>query len=299
MKHLNLVLRILFVLFTISLASCKSVAFYQVYKAVPDNNVSVTSENQMEYEDKNCMISYNLWSDGGNMGFKVFNKTDKDLIVNLDKSFFIRNGEAYSYYQNRIFTHSSSHGLAKSKSASAAKSAQVSNSTAGLDFWGFLSSASSSVAGSISATSSTGHMTSSGQSVAYTEEVQVVIPPRTSKSFYEYNVVDGVYRNCDLLLFPKRKDIKTQLFSKNNSPYIFSNVIAYSLENQEEINIIENEFYISEVTNYPEKEIFEEVDITDCDIKNTFSSSKSKAYYFKRDKITPEGFYFKYVDFRK
>lgn len=299
MKHLNLVLRISLLLFTISLASCKSVAYYQVYKAVPDNSVSVTSNNLMEYEDKNCVISYNLWSDGGNMGFRVFNKTDQDLVINLDKSFFIRNGEAFDYYQNRVFTNSYSEGSSKSKSSAVSASAKASSSTTGLNFWGWLATASGSVANSVGVSNTHSTMSSSGQSVAITEEVLVIIPPKTSKRFYEYNAVDGLYRDCDLLLFPKKRDIKTLRFSRDNSPYIFSNVIAYSLENEDKLNIVENEFYISEVTNYPEKEIFEDIDVSDCDIKDRFSSSKSKAYYFKRDKITPEGFYFKYIDFRK
>lgn len=323
MKQFNLALKISLVLITISLASCKSITYYQVYKAEPDNNVSVTSNNKLEYEDENCRISYNLWSNGGNMGFKIFNKTDKNLIIDLGNSFFIRNGEAYDYYQNRVFTQSSVFGSTKSKSATTAaarseqslKSKQTSTSTTDVTIVAMpsiatgvatqsglstVSSSLSSIFGAVSNTNTSSTMSSTGQSVSFAEVGLVVIPPNTYKYFYEYNIVDGVFRDCDLLLFPKKKDIKTLSFSKSNSPYIFSNIISYSLENQDEVNIIENEFYVSEVTNYPEKEILESVDLNDCDIINRFSSNSQKdtRKYFKRNKVSPDGFYYRYIDFR-
>src|SRR5690554_7809005 len=84
---------------TLLLSSCTT-TFYQVYKAKPIDNLT-TSDSSLVYEDENCMVSYNLWDDGGNVGFKFYNKTDQDIFVNLEESFFIVNGVANDYYKDR------------------------------------------------------------------------------------------------------------------------------------------------------------------------------------------------------
>src|SRR5690554_5373165 len=98
--------------------SCNS-TFYQVYQ-VNTNNDLVTSENNIIFEDSICKVKYNLWSDGGDIGFEFYNKTENELQIHLDKSYFILNGIAYDYYKNRIYAKSTSTGtsLTRSKSSS-------------------------------------------------------------------------------------------------------------------------------------------------------------------------------------
>ena len=72
------------------LASCAETNFYQVYKTnFNDGNLT---KDKIVFEDNNCSVSYNLWSEGGNMGFAMYNKTENYLIVNLAKTFFVLNG---------------------------------------------------------------------------------------------------------------------------------------------------------------------------------------------------------------
>jgi len=44
---------------------------------------------------------------------------------------------------------------------------------------------------------------------------------------------------------------------KDDSPFVFSNRITYRVGDSVEPVQFENEFYVSEITNYPEKEIMD------------------------------------------
>jgi len=96
------------------LTSCATTSFYQVYKAVPTDK-SIKTENYLIYEDDNCKISYNFWGEGGNIGFYIYNKTNENVYLNLEQSFFVLNGIAYDYFKNRVYTHSTSSGSSASK----------------------------------------------------------------------------------------------------------------------------------------------------------------------------------------
>lgn len=91
----------------IAMSSCgvtKKYTFYQVYQATPmDDSHITTSNNGMLYEDENCIISYAFWAKNGNAGFTIYNKTDRVLCIDMNKSFFIRNGEAFNYYPQQGF----------------------------------------------------------------------------------------------------------------------------------------------------------------------------------------------------
>lgn len=296
MKQLNLILKFSFVILAMSMMSCKS-TYYQIYRTVPDGKIKMW-DNELVYEDENCIVSYNLWSNGGNIGFLFHNKTNENIIINLDQSFFVRNGEAFNYYKDRVFTTSYSVGSSKGKSASASKSAHLSHAATGWGFWGGLfETVSASAAASLSATATTFTSASTSSSISFNEQKSVIIPPKTAKRFFEYNIVESVYRDCDLFLFPKKREIRTLSFSENESPYVFSNRIAYSLSNIDEVILIENGFYVSDITNYPKREITEEFVETNCDYSDKYTS-KSKTQHFKKNTITPEGFYFRYSDFR-
>ena len=48
----------------------------------------------MIYEDSFSRITYNLWNRGGQVNFMFSNKSDKDITIDLENSFFILNGMA-------------------------------------------------------------------------------------------------------------------------------------------------------------------------------------------------------------
>ena len=257
------------------LASCASTSYFQVYKATPLNKTAVKG-NELVYEDDNCKINYNLWDNGGNVGFEFYNKTDKNIYINLEESFFILNNVAYNYFRNRVFTSSSSAG------ASATNSASASKSVTGVNLFDLIQT------NRIAATNSIGLMTSSGFSVSFNEERFVCIPSKTSKIIAEYKINKSIFRDCGLYKYPSRRQIKTLKLTKTESPIVFSNRLTYSLGDKDgSYNRVENEFYVSEITNYPENAMYVSKYDEFCGKKNIIPSK-----YYKD--VSADKFYIKY-----
>lgn len=265
---------IIIVLMVLTLSSCKT-TFYQVYRATPTDR-SMAHNDALVYEDENCEVIYNLWSYGGNMGFSFFNKTEENIYLNLDECFFVKNGVASDYYLDREFTQSSNEGSRSSRSVGASKS------IAGINFLGLFqtNSAESGVSESV--------MSSSASSVSHKEKKIIIIPPGTLKFISEYNITESLYRDCNLLKYPKRKQIRNLQFMKDDSPYVFSNRITYRVGESAEPIQFENEFYVSEITNYPENEIVDSEYAEFCGEKST-----EKYNFFKIQ--SPDRFYIMYM----
>ena len=259
------------------LASCTTTNYYQICKVVPVKPFEIASDS-LVYEDENCKVYYNFWGNGGNMVFEVYNKTDKNIYLNMAESFFILNGTAYDYYKNRVFEKSSSSSFTSSYSGST-----------GYNKVGFnqINSFIASIV-AISSTTTKAATTSSGSSVSYNENMIVCIPSKSAKSIFEYNITDNIYRDCNLLKFPNKKQIKPKLFSVTESPFVFSNRIAYSIESSETLIKFENEFYVNEISNYPQKEVTEEKYEEFCGEKGT-----QKMTYFKN--ASADKFYIEYT----
>ena len=77
----------------------------------------------------------------------------------------------------------------------------------------------------------------------------------TSKVITEYSINSSLIRDCDLFKYPSGKQIKSRTFIKSNSPLVFSNRIVYNVEQSITPVKFENEFFVTEITNYPEREL--------------------------------------------
>lgn len=263
------------VIVAFAFTSCKSSFYYQVYKTEASQGM-IDKGNKIAYEDENCIVSYNLWEDGGNMGFIFTNKTNKDIFLNLEQSYFILNDISYNYYQDRVFTSAVSSGVSKSNSATSSRS------MVGLNYLNLFQANKASVSNNV------GIVSSSGSSISYNEQKIVCIPSNTSKIINEYNITTSLIRDCNLLRYPSRNKIRTIHFSKNESPLVFSNRITYALEDSSKFIKFENEFYVTEITNYPEKELIEKKYDEFCGEK-----SVEKVGYFKN--TSPYKFFIKYT----
>ena len=229
------------IVFTILITSCSPKTFYQVYKVIPSDNL-IKIDNQIIFEDENCIVTYNLWKESGKIGFLFTNKTNKNIYINLAESFFIINNYSHSYYKDRIFSNSTSFGATLTK----------------------------------------------GSTVSYNEEKIVCIPSGTIKAFNEFNITENIYSDCSLFKYPKKNQIKTKTFSKSESPLIFGNRIAYSIGSSEQIISLENEFYVTEIANYPKNEMLTSEYDEYCGQK-----SYVKTYYLKN--VSSDKFYNKYI----
>lgn len=254
---------------TLLLSSC-SKTFYQVYTTeAPGLN---ESNNALVYENEDCKVMYDLWSEDGNSGFVMYNKTDKDLYVMLPQTFFIKNGVAFDYFQNREYQNSQ----AVMSSSGVSTGIGVLGVT---NIWGAWNT-------------SKGNAKSTSTTVIHKENPMVCIPPHSSKGISEYVILSELIRNCEKKqAYPKKKSIPIE-FTKEDTPLNFKNRITYSFnECGKESKSIENEFWISELTNYSEKEAGSMKMIKECDNDN----AGVKVYKFKVS--APGKFYNSYRGF--
>ncbi len=256
----------LILIISIFLSSCKPTLFYQVYETVPKN---LKSESKMlVFENEECSINYNLWSPEGNPGFIFFNKTNELIHVHLDESFFVINGTAYDYFQNRIFSSSSSTSTQSKKT----------NSLTQLSGW--LTSLNIQQQSIVAINNQNG--------IKELESRTITIPSKTSKSISEFKINNVVFRSCDLLLFPKTKQINSLTYNEGNTPIQFYNLISYKVGQATASQIVRHDFYISSVTNYSENDFYRyEVD------EFCGKRSKNKKKYFSHN--APDKFYLEYT----
>lgn len=247
------------------LTSCASSTYYQVYKTETSDQLT-QKENALIYEDENCRVMYNFWGEGGDVGFQFYNKTNNPISLHLDESFFILNDVAYDYFRDRVVTHS--------------KSSETSASST-LTAWNLLQTNMGAQGNSVENTAT------SGESVAFQEENIITIPAKTSKIITEYNVNNRVLRDCDLIRYPNKRQIKAITFNAATSPLQFSNRIAYSVKDSDELVRLENSFYVSEVSNYPEKEMISTEN-------EEFCGEKSRVQSRSFNNVAPNKFYLKY-----
>ena len=255
MKKLNLLFLVIF--FT----SCMTTKYYQVYKAKTDDGK--LTKDKIVFEDKSCSVAYNLWENGGGIGFSIYNKTENDLTIDLTKTFFVLNGVAYEYFQNRTF----------SKSSSSSTALSTSYNYPYYYYWNW----------NISKVTETN---SKSFSTSYVEKPELTIPAKTLINITEYRVTKARYVNCDLPKYPSRSKIKTLQFDKSNSPFVFYNLITYKTKG--EASRIENNFFVSEITNYPSDEMFTKVDTSAC---GRHLAVPEKVF---KD-VAPDKFYFYYT----
>lgn len=250
--------KIIFPIFILLLSSCAVTNYYQVYKTYTENGT--INNNKIVFEDKNCSVYYNLWTEGGDIGFGIYNKTESDLKVYLDKTFFVLNGVAYEYFQNRTFSKSSNSG----------------SSVTAYNYPYY---------GNYSVTRLDGS-SSTSFSTSYMEKPELTIPPKTLINISEFKVTNERYINCDLAKYPSHKNIKTLNYSNENSPFVFYNLITYSTTS--ETLRVANKFYVSEITNYPSTVMFTDIDTSACGKKLEFPIQVFK-------NVTPDKFYIKYT----
>jgi hypothetical protein len=173
----------------------------------------------MMYEDEVCSIFYQLWAEGGRLSYTIQNKTTQILYLDLDKSFFIKNGIAQDYYVDRTIENSAS------------DVSSIGHSVSG--FYTLYSIATSST---------------SMLSESIREHSILAIPPKASKVISMFTIASDLFLDCDLYRYPA--DSASISFSEEDSPIRFSNYLTYHLGMDPQERAIENKFYVSRISNY-------------------------------------------------
>lgn len=243
------------------LSSCKSsYHFCQIYETKPVNHDGdIRNEGDtLRYENEQCVIDYNFWSNGGSADFYFYNKTDEIIYIDLAKSFYVSNGIAYDLYGAREWSQSSSVGMASSVSYNYGESVAAAITVGAIvpslipnKAVGAKATKAASRSASLSTGSTVAHMES--YTVTTKEKQIVAVPPHTRKYIRTHNIAPVPYLSCDLHRYPStsaRMD-----FSADNSPYCFSDVITYTIGENKQPITVNGDFYVSSVTNYAEPEI--------------------------------------------
>jgi hypothetical protein len=240
------------------LSGCATTTYYyQLYKTEPDD-VNKNNKKSLVYEGVDIDIYSDLWTNYGNSGFYIFNKTDSNIYIDLGQSHFIVNGVAQTYFQNRIFTESSSSSISVGSSyytgygGRSTYAQGYGNASYSSNYTSAISQASSySSYRAASTTTAIASTTASGHSVSYGEMRVWCIPPKAGKVVDGFIITSVPYRDCDLYRFPGRKEKTSKKFTPENSPLKFKNLITYGFnENVQNGVTIELNYYVSEITNF-------------------------------------------------
>ncbi len=306
------------------MASCASVyEFIQVVRTQPTSADSKIKESYggMLYEDDICAIYYNFWSEGGNMGYIFHNKTDEIIYLDLGKSFFIINGIAHDCFGNRTYMNSQS-------TTSASSTTHINNSTSSytksvgvnqtyLGNFGTLPTSTlspilSQGMASISSSSKTSSSTfvsngviseyTSGESVV--ESPIIAIPPKSSKIVGDQTIIDAIFLSCEREYFPS--DSSMTSYSLEDSPLIFSNYISLRVGDNSPLQTIQNEFYVSSITNYAKpstlvyierEKVCENVLTMDERLKEKYRNCEIYDEYLNLNKVG--AFFWRYFEYTK
>lgn len=243
------------------LASCANTyQFCQVSETKPMNKEVLKKgvNGEYQYENSQCIISYNFWSNGGNADFEFYNKTDEIIYIDLAKSFFVVNGIAYDMFRNREWSQGSTMSVASSMSYGYGSSRSAAISVGLIEpiptpVGSITARSAKSVSRSANVTSS-GAMAHSESSTVTVKEKQIIaVPPHSKKHVKTYSISTDPMLSCDIQRYPSQKSRIN--FTAEESPYHFSDIITYTVGDNLQPITIDNDFYVSSVTNYAEPEI--------------------------------------------
>ena len=276
------------------LSSCAPTTYFQMYQTQPISDISMRNDC-MVFEDENCEILYNFWKEYGEIGFVFHNKTSENIYLHLDECFYVENGIAYDYYRNRIFTNSKSYVTASQLNNIYGSYVTKSNASANANYYQIGAYGSGNAYGSQTTykngyvSGSRGTITSaSSNSVSVAEKQIICIPANTSKIITEFDITSSVYRSCDIYRNPGRKDPHSVTFTKDNTPLSFGNLIAYSIGESERLVRVNNEFYVSKISNYSSTEITKRESVVECGKKKdreirVFKESGPNQFFIRYD----------------
>lgn len=245
--------------------SCMPTKYFQVFETRIEDS-SVLKTEKVNFEADGLVFIYDLWSNKGDAGFQVKNVSDGDVIIDLTKTFYVRNDFATPYYSDGEISYS------------AGSSATV--GTRNQSFYPFYSpyafQANSAAVSSASSTTRT-----------YKNPKQLIIPPNTYVEVKGFSIVNGYFGECDLKPYPSTKEAATFEYSEENAPLKFSNIVSYEMDG--ETHCVEHAFYISRITNLPSSQALKSVNIDECgnDLyppQTVFAVGKPDSFYYEYER---------------
>ena len=227
-------------------------SFYQIYTM--DSKDLKMQDNSLLFENADCQVSYNFWSDGGYVSFAFKNKTDRDIFINMNESFLVVNGNAHNYFEAKTYTY----GSAFATSIGYGESLGVSLSGKTGVWSNKHYTASAGVAASITSKSAIMN------TVSIKEQEVVCIPANSFKTFSKFCLSPVIYQKCVKKVdFPSNRASLAK-FDSTNSPIIMNNRLTYGFKNDAMDKHIDNVFWLGEIENFSEKSAIEKSDEKGC-----------------------------------
>lgn len=220
-------------------------SFYQIYTM--DSKDLKMQDNSLLFENADCQVSYNFWSDGGYVSFAFMNKTDKDIFINMNESFLVVNGNAHNYFEAKTYTY----GSAFATTIGYGESLGVSLSGKTGVWSNKHYTASAAVAARISSGSAIMN------SVSRKEQEVVCIPANSFKTFSKFCLSPDIYQKCEEKVDYPSKKVSLAKFDSENSPIMMNNRLTYGFKSDNMDKHIDNVFWLGEIENYSEKSAVE------------------------------------------
>lgn len=225
---------LLILLSAISLSSCST-----MYQVLVTSSTEAKQENQnYVFENNDMKISYNFWTQGGQISFVLTNKTDAPIYIDWNKSHFIYNGVSYEYW----FDSEEAKAFYTTTSISTASSfADAVVNVMGNNLF---------AKGNGSSVTSKQKLTLAASS-RYKPKQIIQIPPKSSILVSKFSISKSPYYSCEFpLKFTNYKTPSSSSFTNENTPLKFRNYLTYSSnESFDQPEIIDNNFYISQILN--------------------------------------------------
>lgn len=220
-------------------------SFYQIYTM--NSKDLKMQDNSLLFENADCQVSYNFWSDGGYVSFAFINKTDRDIFINMNESFLVVNGNAHNYFEAKTYTYGSA--FATTIGYGESLGVSLSGKTG---IWSNKHyTASAGVAARISSGSSIMN------SVSRKEQEVVCIPANSFKTFSKFCLSPDIYQKCEEKVDYPSKKVSLAKFDSDNSPIMINNRLTYGFKSDNMDKHIDNVFWLGEIENYSEKSAVE------------------------------------------
>ena len=185
-------------------------SFYQIYTM--DSKDLKMQDNSLLFENADCQVSYNFWSDGGYVSFAFKNKTDRDIFINMNESFLVVNGNAHNYFEAKTYTYGSA--FATSIGYGESLGVSLYGKT------GIWSNKHYTASAGVAARISSGSAIMN--SVSRKEQEVVCIPAYSFKTFSKFCLTPDIYQKCEEKVDYPSKKVSLAKFDSDNSPIMMN-----------------------------------------------------------------------------
>lgn len=237
---------ICFLVVCIMSTSCAT-TYYQVF-SVKSENVPITQEGSPFYVKDGLEFTYNFWGEYGKLRFIIYNSNDYDVIVDMTKSFFIRNNIAEDYYRGKQIETRVATGVYRMSKYGAQINVDKRGYVGGtLNYLGNSYDSILALGASAASTEEYGTAVKKEWHTAVTiaEPEQVRIPAKSAKFFMVFDINNVLVTGSEFIVGYGYNPVT---FTKNNTPMDMRNRICVYREGEAPL-YYDMDFYISEIGN--------------------------------------------------